>query len=428
MTDNKKIIWENIEVDVASIEEDEEFLTFKDVVLVREGVQQYSDGRALKDAAELEKYAPYANGWAVAGAHPPEKILTRVDDIAGETRNSHFVKDLLDPKTNRRNIRGVKADLVINKSRIDAQMLEDLKSGKKNDVSVGFLFDGDPTPGLWNGEAYDYVQRNMFPNHLAFGIERGRCPSPYCGLAADEVTAIKDEVFIIRAKDGTERRYRLMEDTPEVAVDPEVTEKHIRIPVADCEVTATITLSEKDGIKALYCGKVKKIRTYLFERDKGWTMAKAKAWVKAHGDEAVVDQLVIDQPRTPAERAKAHFGISDEDWEKLTPEEKQAYIDKLPPRGTAGDSWKEKFPEAYAELSEEGKKLIDKEVKVPDPVEPVEPVEPVVEPVEPVEPAEPVEPVEPVEPAEPVEEKPDSKTEIERTDKLLEITNSLAES
>lgn len=39
------------------------------------------------------------------------------------------------------------------------------------------------------------------------------------------------------------------------------------------------------------------------------------------------------KPKTDAERAKAHFKISDEKWDKLSDEEKQAYIKKLPPRG-----------------------------------------------------------------------------------------------
>jgi len=38
--------------------------------------------------------------------------------------------------------------------------------------------------------------------------------------------------------------------------------------------------------------------------------------------------------RNDSERAKAHFKISDEEWNKLSDKEKQAYIDKLPPRGS----------------------------------------------------------------------------------------------
>lgn len=63
---------------------------------------------------------------------------------------------------------------------------------------------------------------------------------------------------------------------------PEETDDYIRIPVRDCKVTATITISAKEGIKGLYCGKIKKVRTYLFAKDKDWTMAKAKKWVKDH--------------------------------------------------------------------------------------------------------------------------------------------------
>ncbi len=71
----------------------------------------------------------------------------------------------------------------------------------------------------------------------------------------------------------------------EVVLKPEETDDYIRIPVRDCKVTATITISADQGIKALYCGKIKKIRTYLFAKAKGWTMAKAKKWVADHGKE-----------------------------------------------------------------------------------------------------------------------------------------------
>jgi len=68
----------------------------------------------------------------------------------------------------------------------------------------------------------------------------------------------------------------------EEVTKPEETDEFIRIPVRDCKVTATIDISKKEGISALYCGKEKKVRTYLFRKDKGWTMAKARAWVKEH--------------------------------------------------------------------------------------------------------------------------------------------------
>ena len=66
---------------------------------------------------------------------------------------------------------------------------------------------------------------------------------------------------------------------------PEVTDKYIRIPVKKrlpSDKIRTITISAGKGIKALYSINRKIILTYLFLRSKGWTMAKAKKWVKEH--------------------------------------------------------------------------------------------------------------------------------------------------
>jgi len=71
----------------------------------------------------------------------------------------------------------------------------------------------------------------------------------------------------------------------EVIHKPEETDKYIRIPVAKCDITATIDIDKKQGITALYCGKAKKVHTYIFEKAKGWTMAKAKKWVEDHKKE-----------------------------------------------------------------------------------------------------------------------------------------------
>ena len=85
-----------------------------------------------------------------------------------------------------------------------------------------------------------------------------------------------------------------IEDEKEIITKPEETEEYIRIPVRECEITATIDISKDEGIKALYCGKVKKIATYLFLKSKGWTMEKAKKWVAENGkseDVVIVDDL-----------------------------------------------------------------------------------------------------------------------------------------
>ena len=86
-----------------------------------------------------------------------------------------------------------------------------------------------------------------------------------------------------------------LEDEPEVIKEiilkPEETDEFIRIPIRECQVTATIDISKKEGISALYCGKEKQVRTYLFRKDKGWTMAKAQAWVKEHESGKIFDSM-----------------------------------------------------------------------------------------------------------------------------------------
>lgn len=62
----------------------------------------------------------------------------------------------------------VRASLVL----YDAQAIAAVEGGK-HQVSVGYELDMDETPGLWRGEKYDAVQRNIRGNHLAI-VDQGR--------------------------------------------------------------------------------------------------------------------------------------------------------------------------------------------------------------------------------------------------------------
>ena len=165
---------------------------FHDVVIASEMVQTYQDGAALKHRDELEAYVRTMDFSCavVAGGHPEAGIVSDFADIAGRTFNHRHVKDLNDPVTNRPKRAGIRADLEIFNEKIAPELLKDMKNGLKQDVSIGFFFSKDETPGEFNGDAYDYVQRNMFHNHLAAGIDDGRCPTAYCGLGADELNSI----------------------------------------------------------------------------------------------------------------------------------------------------------------------------------------------------------------------------------------------
>lgn len=168
---------------------------FKDVVISREIIHAYTDGTAYKPAEELRDAAWTAEGmWAIAGGHPKDAVIMDRDEIQGRTVNARFSKSLIDPKTKRPNNKGIVADLEVFDNKVAPEVLEDLKNGKRHDVSIGFFFHRDETPGIISedghplkGGAYDYVQRKMTINHTAFALEAGRCPMPFCGVGADEI-------------------------------------------------------------------------------------------------------------------------------------------------------------------------------------------------------------------------------------------------
>ena len=66
---------------------------------------------------------------------------------------------------------------------------------------------------------------------------------------------------------------------------PEDNDKNIRIPVPEEErkhtlhKVRTITISLDKGIKALYCLPCENIITYLFAKNKNWTLNKSMLWV-----------------------------------------------------------------------------------------------------------------------------------------------------
>ena len=249
----RKIGFDRANLD-GKISEDDKWL-MAEAVIASEIVHEYPEGMAYKPAEELEKAAWTADGrWVTILKHPDSALLQKASDIYGKVENPIFVKNLMDAKTKRPCRKGIRATVKWRKDLVPQTIQDKIKSGELRDVSVGFTYAEDRTPGEWEGEKYDYVQRNIFIDHLAAPVETGRCPGPICGIGVDSI-----------------------------AIDPEENEESIRIPTgSSCEVTATISISEEEGIQALYCGEEKKVRTFIFAKSKGWNMEKAQSWVNEH--------------------------------------------------------------------------------------------------------------------------------------------------
>ena len=98
----------------------------------------------------------------------------------------------------------------------DPDTIEDVLSGHKRELSLGYTLDHDETPGVWNGEHYDVRQKNIRYNHLSV-VKKAR-GGPLCrfnldaedihvdGISFDKVlnfNTVKGEDMIFN-KDGKE--------------------------------------------------------------------------------------------------------------------------------------------------------------------------------------------------------------------------------
>ena len=156
--------------------------------------------------------------------------------------------------------------------------------------SVGFI------PKKWeDGDGGEKTPRRIYTKQELLEISIVPIPSNPNAL----MNAVKEGVITTKQFEAiTKPEEPEVIESGDVITKPEETDDFIRIPVHECKVTATIDISKKEGISALYCGKEKKVRTYLFRKDHGWTMAKAKAWVKEHEGKIaheVSQQEIIDE-------------------------------------------------------------------------------------------------------------------------------------
>lgn len=199
----RKIGFDRYTLEDKIVYEDNEVLTMP-AIIASEIVHQYEDGWAYKPAEELEKMARTANRIGSVPVkileHPgadTNYLLLRQSDTQGKAANFQFVKNLVDEKTKRPMRRGVRADITWFKDVVPPDVLERVKNGDLRDNSIGFTFDYDDTSGDYNSVHYDYIQRNIFLNHIAAPIEAGRCPGPICGIGYDASLMIKFDAQVM---------------------------------------------------------------------------------------------------------------------------------------------------------------------------------------------------------------------------------------
>lgn len=130
----------------------------------------------------------FKKAWVTAEKHP-EPLISIVTDrkrqIKGELSDIKLDADAINPAGKKSP--AVRANVHLFKKTLSKQFMDDVKSGRKRDVSVGFTYDTVEKTGEWQGEKYDYVQENLLINHVAVGVPVGRIRAPFIGLGCDSV-------------------------------------------------------------------------------------------------------------------------------------------------------------------------------------------------------------------------------------------------
>ena len=157
------------------------------VVLMVEGVHNGSQGAVLYTAEELGRFAGAWNGRPVPVGHPKDAdgfISCNEPDVlekqvVGQVFNAKFMDGKL------------KGEIWVDKAKastISPLALAHLLSGVSMDVSIGVFNDEMAATGIWKGEDYTAIARNIRPDHLALlpGGEGACSWKDGCGVRANQ--------------------------------------------------------------------------------------------------------------------------------------------------------------------------------------------------------------------------------------------------
>jgi hypothetical protein len=306
--------------DVDYIETDSTF-TILNVPILAEMVQHYPGfGYALKANDEIQKVQVTNVPLTMvdeAPTHPNH--LSELTSAQKAQVTVGYMSEPSQPKNTQSSTKRY-ADFILYKTPKGKVVIDTYLSGKLIDTSIGFHSREDYTPGLWNGQRYDFIQRDIMLDHNAILIDRagnigvGRMPTPVGGIGADsnpiaarqaaegqaadrqvgeqameandEMQALKDEVASLKDKLAVAVQADAQEKLAELAKTVDEQKKTIDTVNADLAAKTADLQKALDSLKVF---QDKEAAEYAAKRD-----ALGKAYPAFVGLFAKADNAEID--------------------------------------------------------------------------------------------------------------------------------------
>ena len=188
----------------------------------------------------------------------------------------------------------------------DENAINSATSGRTKQLSLGYRLDLDETPGEWNGQAYDAVQRNIRINHLALVSKARAGDVATLNLDGDEEITLDDDDN--QPKGKTMQKLRLdngleYDASPEVVVAFNALKQDAEdanTKLSEAQTTISTITAERDTLKAdaaEFENKLKQAREDAEKTIKARTELEAKAekhGIKCDGlDDIAVKKAVV---------------------------------------------------------------------------------------------------------------------------------------
>ena len=169
----------------------------------------------------------------------------------------------------------------------DESAITSATSGKTKQLSLGYRLDLDETPGEWNGQPYDAVQRNIRINHLALVSKARAGDVATLNLDGDEEITLDDDDNQPEGK--TMQKLRLdngleYDASPEVVVAFNALKQDAEdanTKLSEAQTTISTITAERDTLKADAAGFEDKLKQ---AREDAAATIKARADLEAKAD------------------------------------------------------------------------------------------------------------------------------------------------